>query len=1002
MSAKQTIIEFAKKNNKIVYTLFSYGNYKYCSNYDELETITNDSNGVCEYINADVNVNLFFDIDVKLDEGCNIMQNCKAAIQYIDNKVRKHTLLKTYIMRRIVLSSHGEYKLSYHIIYRIYNGTTEVVFDNVTSLKNLCIELCLDNIVDMAVYRDGLFRTYNSYKYNDTEKRLLVKDSSSDDFTFKESLVCYVGNNNCIIIKVNNPIPDVSALLNKKSTIKNDNNEILLIKQFIKKMYNRDIVATFNQKTHYILRLDGTYCPFLKRDHCSNGQYVVFSDKNCFMKCFDELCKDKIHKKITTCKYLPSLKSFYSNKASKVINTQDNIITSFVKTDYVILENSITNIIIFDNTIIVKTNIITCPFGTCDNDDSHKQSIEITSKGSRRICESLECTGKEYLYKVFCSLPIEIQNMVLNIKEAEQEANNHMRLIDDKTETKFDYGDVSFKAKATNACKFNIPNTEATEHTMDHNGIHTKCLNGTTITTPVDRDKISKVAEVIRAFSMDTYDIVIPEDYLNDTKLTKLYNYLLCWCTEIDLGNVFAYNETRIIYYKCKKQLYLYYDNVWNTDEDELHSIKWLHEKVTTNLLLLKKRFTEDLMETAELGNSELFCKQVQKTINTIIKIMGNRNFIKNAIKSSYSHFAKNNVDLFDNIQNIVPFLNGVYDLFKGEFVQHRKEYYLTSLLKYDYNPDVNNKEVMEFLTKILPNSAILDYVLKRCADALNGNIPNNIFLMFTGSGGNGKSLFLTLLEKTFDCLGTTLNATTLTRKEADPNSATPGLMKLKNKRFASVSESEKNGSFNTTLLKRLTGNDTIVSRELYGNEQEYTIRTKFFLACNQKPLVDASDYAMWRRIKVINFEQKFVNNPIEENEHLIDTSLLDKIGTDITWRQTMMNILIRYYKIQDMDIPKEIETYTEEYKNDNNDFENWLDSTIVETNSNTDYIELKQITMGFLQTDKTIHSRDSALYKGKVTAYIRKKYPKHDYTYKKRCIDEIQYYGWVGFTIKI
>lgn len=467
-------------------------------------------------------------------------------------------------------------------------------------------------------------------------------------------------------------------------------------------------------------------------------------------------------------------------------------------------------------------------------------------------------------------------------------------------------------------------------------------------------------------------------------------------CTDNIVSQIFSYKEDKIIFYN--NTLYLYFDNYWHEDIDDHIACKWLNQKITTILLSLQKRLIDDLNSIDGKIDISKESNRIEKIIVGIIKSIGNRLFCRNAVKDSYVDFTSYKTELFNSNYSLIPFVNGAYDLYKGEFRSNKKEDYVTSLIQYSYNSEVNNENVMKFLQTILPNQNVLDYVLKQCANALDGNIPNNIFLMLTGTGGNGKTLFLTLLEKTFDVYGTSLNSTTLTRKEADSNSASPGLVKLRYKKFASISESEKKGEINTALLKRLTGNDTIVARELYKREQEYTIRTKFFLACNSKPAIDAADEAIWRRVKVVEFTQKFVSNPDVTifNQHKIDTTLMNTINNDITWRQTMMNILLSYYN-KEVDTPKEVESYTNSYKNDNNDFENWLDDNLIEDKEG--YIELKHIISNYTESDK-IHSKISSLYKKLVINYIRKKYPKSNYEYKKRRINNNNINCWIGFKI--
>ena len=62
--------------------------------------------------------------------------------------------------------------------------------------------------------------------------------------------------------------------------------------------------------------------------------------------------------------------------------------------------------------------------------------------------------------------------------------------------------------------------------------------------------------------------------------------------------------------------------------------------------------------------------------------------------------------------------------------------------------------------------------------------------------------------------------------------------------------------------LKELTGNDKFMVRPMYREPFEVKFQVKWFLCCNKLPLVTAQDGGTWRRLKVIEFNSKFVDAP--------------------------------------------------------------------------------------------------------------------------------------------
>ena len=80
-----------------------------------------------------------------------------------------------------------------------------------------------------------------------------------------------------------------------------------------------------------------------------------------------------------------------------------------------------------------------------------------------------------------------------------------------------------------------------------------------------------------------------------------------------------------------------------------------------------------------------------------------------------------------------------------------------------------------------------------------------------------------------------------------------------------------------------------------FGLPIEITPQLKHFIATNDLPKITSDDGGTWRRIRVIHFPRKFVENPDPSNhlEAKIDTKLKDKISQ---WAPTFASYLIHLY----------------------------------------------------------------------------------------------------------
>jgi putative DNA primase/helicase len=92
----------------------------------------------------------------------------------------------------------------------------------------------------------------------------------------------------------------------------------------------------------------------------------------------------------------------------------------------------------------------------------------------------------------------------------------------------------------------------------------------------------------------------------------------------------------------------------------------------------------------------------------------------------------------------------------------------------------------------------------------------------------------------------------TFMRKNGDQN--TNDIARLRGTRFVTTTEAEQGRRLSEPLIKKITGNDQMTARFLYGEFFNFTPTFKIFMATNHKPVIKGTDYGIWRRIKLIPF----------------------------------------------------------------------------------------------------------------------------------------------------
>jgi putative DNA primase/helicase len=80
----------------------------------------------------------------------------------------------------------------------------------------------------------------------------------------------------------------------------------------------------------------------------------------------------------------------------------------------------------------------------------------------------------------------------------------------------------------------------------------------------------------------------------------------------------------------------------------------------------------------------------------------------------------------------------------------------------------------------------------------------------------------------------------------------------LKGARFVSAAEVEQGRRLAESKVKQLTGRDTVTARYLFGEPFNFTPEFKLWLSTNNKPVIQGTDDAIWDRLRLIPFTQRF------------------------------------------------------------------------------------------------------------------------------------------------
>jgi len=407
---------------------------------------------------------------------------------------------------------------------------------------------------------------------------------------------------------------------------------------------------------------------------------------------------------------------------------------------------------------------------------------------------------------------------------------------------------------------------------------------------------------------------------------------------------------------------------------DSGHAIKLkLYESFHNFYTTLVKDIKNKIFSVDDPVQRLILEKQLSNAMNVEVKLGKNtfRNEILENLKLLY--YDKDFEEKMDGNTNLLGFENGIYDLKSYSFRGGCIDDCLTLSTKNIYIPhDPNNetfKEIMVFFTQIIPNQDVRNYFIQVLSSCVCGDNREEKLYILTGSGSNGKSLLMDIMDKAFGEYYMSCPITMITRKRGTSNEASPEKVRMKGRRFGVFQETDDGEKMNIGIVKELTGGDKILVRDLYkGSKQmlEFKQQMKYFLTCNQLPMVPSNDDGIWRRIRVIDFKSKFTNNPQHPNEFQIDTSLKNKISK---WGPVLMSYLIHIYvttysKLNYLVEPDEVNKSTKQYKSDNDSLQDFCNSQLSVTKKKKDVIEKEEMFIKFSSWYKSVYNNRSSLNK--------------------------------------
>ena len=379
--------------------------------------------------------------------------------------------------------------------------------------------------------------------------------------------------------------------------------------------------------------------------------------------------------------------------------------------------------------------------------------------------------------------------------------------------------------------------------------------------------------------------------------------------TQISIADHFRdANIDQWIYNIDRKKWFFWNDQYWQLDEKE-------------NIRNIVKEFLKDylaLVPNLPLGKGVVDLTKFIVGLNTA---RGIRDILA---------IAAPGMTIKDRDLDTQPFflncLNGTLNLQTMEFRAHRKEDFISKIAGVEYIPGAlcphwiqhietvfdGNKELITNIQEVLGYSLFL------------GN-PSAVFLVFYGSGRNGKSVTISLLDHVLGSYAASVSPSVL----MDTTGCNPGSDRIKMAGARLISALEPSDGtkgrcqLDTGFIKAATGNDTLSARRLYCESVNFKVEGLFILASNSLPKIRDPSVAIWERIWMVPFNHYF---PDEERDSGITETLMTEGPGILNW---LIEGYQRYRKVCRLIQCDTIKAQTADYRHDEDFYSPFFDTCI-------------------------------------------------------------------------
>lgn len=213
-------------------------------------------------------------------------------------------------------------------------------------------------------------------------------------------------------------------------------------------------------------------------------------------------------------------------------------------------------------------------------------------------------------------------------------------------------------------------------------------------------------------------------------------------------------------------------------------------------------------------------------------------------------------------------------------------------------------------------NDELLNHYRKWFGYILTGDTKEEAFLFIHGPGGSGKSKLINAIKEILGDYAATADMGAFIDHKNPQH--TENLARLQNVRMVCATETEEGSRWNESLIKKLTGRETITARFMAKNSFEYEPKFKIVFGGNHKPGLKSVGFEMQRRIHLMEFPAS-----IPKDQQILD--LPQKMALEYP---AILHKMIQWcllWQREGLNKPMTVEVSTQEYLDAEDTLGKWI-----------------------------------------------------------------------------